>query len=73
MSILRRLADAFSFADAAIKYSMHDAPVSGSSKYIIPGPGVWRGGGGGTSAAKGKAKGAYVDSEVRNVTDNGFD
>lgn len=59
---------------------MHDAPVSSSSKYKIPGPAVWKGGDGLGSAEFGSARVAsasqertpalYVESEEVNITDS---
>lgn len=38
-----KLPGAYKPSDSAFKYSMHDAAVASSSRYIIPGPEVWKG------------------------------
>ncbi|QDS77831.1 hypothetical protein FKW77_006222 [Venturia effusa] len=61
---LFKLPGAYKSSDSAIKYSMHDAPVSSSSKYVIPGPAVWKGGAGGASAAQGRTHVLLVDNKL---------
>ncbi|TID17726.1 putative glycoside hydrolase family 61 [Venturia nashicola] len=65
-----KLPGAYKSSDSAIKYSMHDAPVTGSSKYVIPGPAVWKGSAGRSRVVAERTRGLYnFRSEEKNVTD----
>ncbi|KAE9977340.1 hypothetical protein BLS_001472 [Venturia inaequalis] len=59
-----KLPGVYKSTDIAIKYSMHDAPVTGSSKYVIPGPGVWKGGAGRASGPREKINGLFNGNDA---------